>query len=103
TATGETGTFQNPFDLVLFAYVDLSVAAQTHRFIAIDATATVSDTGDPLPALGRTWTWSATLTASDLPDDVALGVLPVPAIGVDLSTVTALLSASSVNVTVIDT
>lgn len=96
TATGASGTFQNPFSLVLFAYVDASVAAPTHRFIAIDNTATVTDDG-----VTRTWTWSTTLPASALPAATAPGALDVQAIGVNLTTATALLAATDANINVI--
>jgi hypothetical protein len=102
TATGTSGTFQNPFDLVLFAYVDnidVGGGEFTHRFIGIDGTATVQDDG-----VTRTWTWSTTLAASDLVlDPAGLDyVLPVQAIGVNATTGTALLAVTGTAVTVID-
>ena len=102
TATGTSGTFQNPFSLVLFAYVDnidVGGGEFTHRFIGIDGTATVQDDG-----VTRTWTWSVTLPASELVLDTAglPYVLPVQAIGVNAGTGTALLAVTGTAVTVID-
>lgn len=101
TATGITGVFQNPFSLVLFAYVDnidVGGGEFTHRFIGIDGTATVQDDG-----VTRTWTWSTTLPASQLVLDTAglPYVLPVQAIGVNAGTGTALLAVTGTAVTVI--
>lgn len=96
TATGASGTFQNPFNFVLFAYVDASVAPASHRFIAIDNTATVTDDG-----VTRTWTWSVTLPASALPAATPVGGLGVQAIGVNSANGTGLLAATDTNINVI--
>ncbi len=102
TATGASGTFQNPFAFVLFAYVDninVGGGQRTHRFIGVDGAATVQDDG-----VTRTWTWSVTLTSEDLVLDAAgmPFVLPVQAIGVNTGTGTALLAVTGVAITVID-
>lgn len=102
TATGASGTFENPFASVLFAYVDnvdVGGGEFTHRFIGTDATAIVQDDG-----VTRTWTWSATLAAEDLVLDPAglPYVLPVQAIGISGSTGTALLAVTGTAITVID-
>ena len=102
TATGASGSFENPFDFVLFAYVDnLDVGGGefTHRFVGTDGTATMQDDGGT-----RTWTWSTTLDAADLVlDPAGLDyVLPVQAMGVDGTTGTALLAVTGTAITVVD-
>jgi hypothetical protein len=102
TATGASGTFQNPFAFVLFAYVDnidVGGGQFTHRFIGTDGTATMQDDGGT-----RTWTWSTTLDAADLvlnPAGLSF-VLPVQAIGINGATGTALLSVTNTAITVVD-
>jgi hypothetical protein len=102
TATGASGTFQNPFESVLFAYVDnvdVGGGEFTHRFVGSDGTADVQDDG-----VTRTWSWSVTLAAEDLVlDPAGLNyVLPVQAIGISGSTGTALLAVTGTAITVID-
>lgn len=102
TATGASGTFDNPFAQVLFAYVDnidVGGGQFTHRFVGTDGTAVIQDDG-----VTRTWTWSVTLAAEDLVLDPA-GLnyrLPVQAIGINGGTGTALLAVTGVAITVTD-
>jgi hypothetical protein len=101
TATGASGTFQNPFAFVLFAYVDnidVGGGEFTHRFVGTDGTATVQDDGTT-----RTWTLSVTLAAEDLVLDSAglPYVLPMQAVGISGITGTALLAVTGTAITVI--
>jgi hypothetical protein len=102
TATGASGTFQNPFESVLFAYVDnvdVGGGEFTHRFVGSDGTADVQDDG-----VTRTWSWSVTLAAEDLVlDPAGLNyVLPMQAIGISGSMGTALLAVTGTAIIVVD-
>lgn len=95
TATGPSGTFQNPFAFVVFAYMD---GAGELRYIDTDATATVTDDG----AL-RTWTWSVTLNGSDVVAPAALPTaIDIVTYGVNGTNGTGLVAQVNSNVTLID-
>lgn len=101
-ASGPSGSFPNPFAQVFFAYVDnvdVGGSEFTHRYIGVDATATMSDDG-----ILTTWSWSVEMPASVLElNPAGLDyVLPIQAIGVNRATGTGLLAVTGTAVIVID-